>query len=354
LKNSKLLKPFSNYYQMKNIIYSSILFLFLISSCKNNSNKYEIDISDIKLEIKTKHFENDLFKFNADSSEYYINYYRQNYGEFFKLFNYQIVEMGSSEDTNYGKNLDLFVRYWKTEGMYDVLKNEFPNFDTQQLPEIKNAFKHYKYYFPENNIPEIYTFFASFGYSIVTLDSVMGIGLDKYLGKHNFHLYDKVGFSMYQKRRMTKEMIPIDIMDAIAKSDFPINNETSDKLLDNIIYEGKIQYYLNCMLPNTADTLKWKYTVKQLAWANKHEVKVWNYIAERKILFTTDKNEIRKLIGDGPYTSIFTDISAPRAGTFIGFKIVESFMDKNPKVTLEELMQENDARKILSGAKYNP
>lgn len=339
---------------MKKIIYIFIVLFFLISSCENKTTKYDVDISNINIEIKTKHFEKDLFKFNVDSSNFYINYYRQNYGEFFKLFNYQIVEMGSSEDDNYGKNLDLFVRYWKTEGMYDVLIKEFSDFDTQQLPNIKEAFKHYKYYFPKNHIPEIYTFFSSFGYSIVTLDSIMGVGLDKYMGKHNFNLYDKVGFSMYQKRRMTKEMIPVDLMDAIAKSDYPINNETSDNLLDNMIYEGKIQYYLNCMLPNTADTLKWRYTSKQLAWANKYEFKVWNYIAEKKILFSTDKNEIRKLTGDGPYTSIFTNVSAPRAGSFIGFKIVESFMDKNPKITLKDLMQENDARKILSGAKYNP
>jgi len=337
---------------MKNILYF-FLITFIISSCKETS-KFDADISNIDVNIKTKHFEKDLFKFNEDSVNYYLNYYKKNYGEFFKLYNYQILEMGSSEDKNYSKNLNLFVRYWKNEGMFDVLKKEFPDFDKEELPKIKKAFKHYKFYFPENYIPEIYTYYSAFGYSIVTLDSIMGIGLDKYLGWKNFNLYDKVGFSMYQKRRMTKEMISVDLMRSIAESDYSIDNMASDNLLDNIIYEGKMQYYLNCMLPNTADTLKWRYTTKQLAWAVKYESKVWNYIAEKKMLFSTDKNEIRKLVGDGPYTSTFADVSAPRAGAFIGYKIVENYMIKNPKISLKNLLEEKDARKILAGAKYNP
>jgi len=343
----------NNMLKMKKQVLIIIITLLILSSC-NDNNKYIVNVSDINVEIRTKHFEQDLFKFKLDSSEYYINNYRQEYGEFFKIYNYQIIDMGSSEDEHYGKNLDLFVRYWKTEGIFDILKKEFSEFDKKQVPKIENALKHYKYYFPENHIPKFYTFFSSFGYSIITLDSLIGIGLDKYLGKHNFHLYDKVGFSLYQKRRMTKEMIPVDIMESVAKSDYPINKETNNTLLDNMIYEGKIQYYLNCMLPKTHDTLKFRYTTKQLAWANKHEKKVWNYIAEKKMIYTTDQNDIRKFVGDGPYTSVFTDVSAPRAGSYIGYKIVNSYMNKNSEISLKELMENNDGRKILSASKYNP
>lgn len=330
-----------------------VIFIAFISSCKENS-KYDIDISNVELEVKTKHFEKDLSNFNVEKPNYYINNYRKEYGEFFKLFNFQIVEMGSSEDIHYPENLDLFVRYWKDKGVFDVIEKEFSNFDKEQLPEIEAALKHYRYYFPKNNIPDIYTYFSSFGYSVVTLDSVVGIGLDKYLGYKNFNLYDKVGFSMYQKRRMIKEMIPVDLMESIAKSDYPSNEDSLNTLLDNMIYEGKIQYYLNCMLPKTEDTLKWKYTDKQLNWANKFENKVWNYIAEKRILYSTDQNEIRKFIGEGPYTSIFTDSSAPRAGAYIGFKIVENYMNRNPKISLKDLMGTHNAREILTASKYNP
>ncbi len=339
--------------KMKTHIYLLIISIFLISSCKNN-NKHKIDVSDIVVEIKIKHFEKDLFKFNIDSSDYYLKLYRQKYGEFFKLYNNNIIEIGSSEDKFYPESLNEFIRYWKPKEIPKILDEEFPDFEKDQLPVVEEAFKHYKYYFPENYIPEIYTFFSSFGYSVVLLDSIVGIGLDKYLGQHNFHLYDKVGYSQYKKRRMIKEMMPVDIMRLMGETDYPYEADESDNLLDNMIYEGKIQYYLNCMLPETPDTLKWRYTEQQLTWANKHENKIWNYIAEQRLLFSTEKKDIRKFVGDGPYTSIFTDVSAPRAGAFIGFKIVDKYMSHNPETTLKKLLEEEDARKILAGAKYNP
>lgn len=330
-----------------------LITVLLFSACKNN-NKFDAAVSDIKVEIKIKHFEKDLFKFKLDSTDYYVNLYRQKYGEFFKLFNYQITEIGSSEDKTYPENLDMFVRYWKTEKIPEILDSVFSDFDRQQLPEIIEAFKHYKYYFTEDTVPEIYTFFSSFGYSVVTLDGVVGLALDKYIGKKYYYLYDKVGWSMYQKRRMIKEMIPVDIMRAVAVADYPYDEEDGNNMLKKMIYEGKIQYYLNCMLPDVADTLKWRYTDRQLAWAKKYENKIWSYIAEQKLLFSSDQNEIRKMTGDGPYTSVFTDVSAPRAGCFIGYKIVEKYMDNHKNMSLKDLMEEKDARKILEEAKYNP
>ncbi len=335
---------------MKNfILLIPILFLF---ACKSNS-KFDVDVSDIKVDIKTKHFEKDLFKFNIDSADYYVNLYRQKYGEFFKLFNYQITEIGSSEDKTYPENLDMFVRYWKTENIPDILDSAFTDFEKEQIPEIQKAFQYYKYYFPNDTVPEIYTFFSSFGYSVVTLKGTVGLGLDKYLGKKYYYLYDRVGWSMYQKRRMTKEMIPVDIIRAVAVADYPYQ-EDGDNMLKKMIYEGKMQYYLDCMLPQVADTLKWRYTGRQLVWAEKYENKIWSYIAEQKLLFSSDQTEIRKMTGDGPYTSAFTDVSAPRAGCYIGYKIVEKFMDNNNNLSLKDLMEETDARKILEGAKYNP
>jgi hypothetical protein len=262
--------------------------------------------------------------------------------------------MGSYEEDTYPENLYMFLKFWREEQMPEILAEEFAGFDEEQVPAIEKALKHYRYYFPDHYIPSIYTFFSSLGYSVVTMDSVVGIGLDKYLGKDYYDLYDKVGWSAYQKRRMHKEMIPVDLMRSMAESDFPYEMKDSDNLLDHMVYEGKVQFYLNCMLPAVADTLKWRYTGKQWSWANRHERRIWNYIAEKQLLFTTEKIEIRKFVGDGPYTTIFSDISAPRAGSFVGFKIIESFMENNDHYSLHDLMVETDARKILAGAKYNP
>lgn len=331
-----------------------LLFILIFFYSCNETGDYKVDVSDIEIEIKLQQFEKDLFQFSIDSSEYYINKLQDIYGEFFKLYCIQIVELGNPEDEYIDYNLNEFLRFWKPKEIDRVLEEEFPDFEKDQVPEIEKAFKYYKYYFPEKPIPNIITYFSSFGYSVVSLDSITGIGLDKYLGMHNEEIYDKVGYPQYQKRRMTKEMIPVDVMRSTAESEFPFPDNESENLLDHMIYFGKVQYFLNCMLPETADTLKWMYTESQFSWAQRHEKKIWDYIVDQKLLYSTDYNDIRKFTGDGPYTSVFTDISAPRAGVFVGFRITERFMKNNPDIHLKDLMEETDSRMILSGAKYNP
>jgi hypothetical protein len=338
---------------MKKAVFLIFVILIVFSSCKE-SNDYTVDISDIDIEIQVQHFEKDLFQYSIDSSDYFINKFKQNYGEFFRLYCLQIVELGDPDEEYISFSLNEFIRYWKPKEIDRILSEEFPDFENEQLPEIEKAFKYYKYYFEDKYIPDIISYFSSFGYSVVTLDSITGIGLDKYLGLHNEDIYDKVGYPYYQKRRMVKEMIPVDIMRSTAESEFPFVDTDTENLLDHMIYNGKVQYFLNCMLPETADTLKWMYTKKQLSWAFRHEKKIWDYIADQKLLYSTDNNDIRKMTGDGPYTSIFTDVSAPRAGVFIGFRIVEKYMQNNSDIHLKELMEETDSRKILSEAKYNP
>lgn len=328
-----------------------ILTLAFFFSC--NENKFKIDVSDVQIkELKIKRFDLDLFKFNTDSSNFYIDYYTKTYGEFYNLVNYKILQFGNPQGLQYSRELAMFVKYWKLQEIDKILKKEFPSLNETE-DELSQAFKHYKYYFPEKNIPEIYAFYSAFGLSVITSDSILAFATDKYLGEKYSQLYEKAAWSNYQQRRMTKEMIVVDAMAAQAVADFPYFQDKAT-LLENMIYEGKLQYYLNCMLPQKSDTLKWRYTETQYKWTLKNEKNIWNYMAENKLLFSTDKIEIKKFVGDAPFTNPFSNKSAPRAGTYIGYRIIESYMDNNPDISLSNLMKNNDSRLILSKSKYNP
>ncbi|MBP5473263.1 MAG: gliding motility lipoprotein GldB, partial [Bacteroidales bacterium] len=61
----------------------------------------------------------------------------------------------------------------------------------------------------------------------------------------------------------------------------------------------------------------------------------WTYLMEHNLLFNTDQFTIRKLVGEAPFTSFFTTESPGRAATWIGFRIIESFMRHNKNVSLE-------------------
>ena len=81
---------------------------------------------------------------------------------------------------------------------------------------------------------------------------------------------------------------------------------------------------------------------------------MWQYLIEKNLLFNTDMLTIRKLTGEAPFTSFFTNESPGGAAVWIGFRIVESYMMKNATTSLDDLMKSTDIQQILEKAKYNP
>ena len=74
----------------------------------------------------------------------------------------------------------------------------------------------------------------------------------------------------------------------------------------------------------------------------------------KQYLFSKDYHTYIKFLQHGPFVSSKERDSPGRAGIFIGYRIVKDFMDKNPEVTLEELMTNTDFTAIFKGSKYNP
>jgi uncharacterized protein YjaZ len=65
---------------------------------------------------------------------------------------------------------------------------------------------------------------------------------------------------------------------------------------------------------------------------------------------------LRDFTNDGPFTTAkdFGNGTAPRIGSYIGWRIVKQYMEKNPKITLAQLLKLVDADDILTKSKYKP
>lgn len=332
---------------MKGIFLPVILLLFLASAC--NSNKFDVDISNIKVDLNIKRLDLDLMHNYPDTPDVYKLI--KDYDSFLELYSYQVLQIGGVNEREFGKLLLDFNKYCQEFNIPTKIEQQFGNF-SETKNKLETALKYYKYYFPEKSIPQVFTYYSNFSQSIITDVGLIGIGLDKYLGA-DCELYSRLGFDNYKVRRMHKEMLPVDFMRALALSEFPYHDST-DNLLNQIVYEGKIQYFLDAMLPNIADSLKFAYTKDQMDWAMHNEGEMWAYLIDSQTLFTTDALIIRKMIGDGPFTSLFANNSAPRAGAFLGWKIVHNYMEYNSEVSLPRLMSDSDYQGILNKARYKP
>ncbi len=329
-------------------IFIIILIINLFYACTDT--KQDIDTSGIKLEINIKRLDTDLIKNYPDTPN--VSKLMLEYAKFFDLYSYKVLQIGDPKHKQAKKLLNDFNNYCFDYELPQKINKQFGDL-SELRQDLELAFKHYKYYFPNSHIPQIYTYISNFSQSVVVDDSILGIGLDKYLGAQ-CKLYSRLGFDNYKRRRMTPEMITVDCMRAMLISEFPYKDETNDNLLNRMVYEGKIQYCLDAMMPLTSDTLKFGYTEKQLNWAENNESNMWTYLIDHQHLFSTDALTIRGMIGEAPFTSMFSNNSAPRAGAFLGWKIVSKYMEEYPKTSILQLMQNSDYQLILNKAKYKP
>lgn len=323
-----------------------VLFLFGCSK-----NKFDVDVSGIEAPVSIKRFDKDLFAINPLLYKQDMLKLERKYASFYQLYIENIMRFGSVSDTAYLRfipelisNRDYLLLKSDCDSVYPDLKNIESDFS--------DAFKHYLYYFPGKPLPEVVSFISGFNVAIPTGDSVLGIGLDMFLGK-DYRFYPSIGLPQYLMNKLTKEHLLPTAMKGFAKSNF--EEGPDDKtLLAKMIYEGKILYFLDAMLPEIHDTLKIGYTGKQLTWCNEYEIPVWSNFIDKKLLYSSDELEYAKYLNEAPFTNGLDKDSAPMLGVWTGWQIVRKYMDKHPEISLAQLMAEHDAQKILKESKYKP
>ena len=333
------------------LIIATVVLLCVVFSCK--TNHYDVNISDIRVGVNIKRLEKDLFETNPEDVAAMIPSLKQNNAEFVQLFSY-VINAGSVDSSSFDYSLTLFCTDRLNNEVYDSVIKTFPNIISLE-EKLSKAFRYYKYYFPNKMIPDIYTYVSGFNASIIIGDSVLAIGLDRYLGA-NSSFYPRLGIYKYLSDRMTPQNIITDCIYAWGSSewDFADINYETDNVLAQIIHYGKLKYFEKCMLPEEEDELIFGFTTDQVKFCRNNENQMWTYLLEHDLIFSTDQFVIRKLVGESPFTSYFTNESPGQAAVWIGFRIIESYMMKNTEVKLADLMQETDIQKILSRAKYSP
>lgn len=333
------------------LLFIIILVSSALISCKRDH--YKVDVSSVDLVLKIERLEKDLFTMEPGEIESAINPLRDKYKGFLQLFSY-VINTGDIRDSSFGEFLTRFCTDKQNNDIYELTVKLYPDlFNIEN--ELQDAFRHYLYYFPQKNVPSVFTCITGFNSSIITGDSILGIGLDRYLGS-DCEYYPRLGVYKYISDRMTPENIVPDCMFAWASSewDFESIGYPADNVLASIIHNGKLKYFEKCMLPEETDEHIFGFTADQLKFCKNNEGQMWQYLIENDLLFVTDQFVIQKLTGEAPFTSYFTNESPGRAAVWLGFRIVESYILKNPEVKIVDLMADNDVQKILEKSKYSP
>lgn len=326
-----------------------LIALLLLIGC---SNKTKVDIGKDYPQINIERFEQDLFAVNPDSVWQNVPYLEQKYGSFFDLYNQQIIRIGGTNQFNYDKKLASFLTDPDIKGSLYEVNKIFGNNELLFQDEISQAWARLSILFPNIVQPRIYTHISGFNQSIVVDSALISVSLDKYLG-FNHKYYQMLRTPVYLQHNMHPKKIATDIVTALGLTEFAYA-PTTDNLISQMLYYGKIHAFVDALLPETPNTLKWGYTTEQLEWCNKNEKMMWVTMVDKKALFSTSLKEINRMVNPAPFTASFSQNSPGSVGQWIGYQIIKSYLKHNPKVTLQELMIDNDYQKILNASHYKP
>ena len=331
------------------LIFAVLLLLSLVS-CKRNPLK--VDISKIKTEIEVVRFDKELFAINNNDTISSLTTLSNKYPEFFDLFSYKVIQIGGIGDSLFLNGMELFITDSMILDVKNLVDSEFSDFDKTEKQLIK-AFKYFQYHFPNKELPTVYAYFSGFNQSVVTAENIIGISLDKYLGR-DCEYYRKLNSTpRYKVLNMHKDKITSDVAYAWGVTEFE-HTIKATTLLDNMIHQGKLMYFVDAMLPEMHDSLKIGYTKLQLDWCKKNEVQMWSQLIEYKMLYSNKRMDIIRYINASPTTSGFPLDSPGRTGVWIGWQIVRQYMKKFPEKSLADLMQNSNYQQILNDSKYFP
>ncbi|MEO7310917.1 MAG: hypothetical protein ABIX01_11005 [Chitinophagaceae bacterium] len=340
------------------IITALICCLLAFSSCKPGKNIP--DVSDIKVNVNLLRFEQDFFTMDTLNLNESLNQLSRKYPSFLGDFMGNILGLPQN-DSALGA-VKSFIRTYQP--VYKATQKLYADFIPYKK-EIEQGLRFTKYYFPNYKLPaNIFTFIgpmdalfngstASYG-DVMTVDGP-AIGLQLHLGKDNdaYQTGMENGITYaYQVRRFTPETIGVNVIKNVVDDLYPYTASTRP-LIEQMIEKGKRIYVLDLLMPYAGDTLKIGYSAAQLAICNEHEADIWNFFVKNSLVFSLEPEINKEYIDDGPKTQVLGEGVPGYLGLYVGWQIVKTWMVKNEKLSLDELMKK-DPKALFNEAGYKP
>jgi gliding motility-associated lipoprotein GldB len=318
---------------MKRYIYITLIGV-LFFSCDKKS-KVEKAVEEIPVEMKVVRFEQAFF----DAKPENLADVKAEYPDFFPEGTPDAVWIDKMQHPQ-----------WRE--LYQEVEKKYKNFGTQQS-EIEDLFKHIKYYFPTIKTPTIYTVISEMDNNskAIYANDKLVIALELYLGKdHKFY----GEFPAYLSQNFEQRQMLPDIVSSFAFGVLP--NPKDKDLLSMMISSGKELYLKDILLPEYSDAERIGYSEDQIKWSKDNESYIWEYFVNDKLLYSTDSKLANRFINVAPFSKFYLEIdneSPGRIGQWVGWQIVRSFMENNPKVTIQDLIKMNE-KDIFELSKYKP
>ncbi len=330
------------FFKGRNLFTSISLCLILLLSACNDDNKLSVELDGSEQNIEISYFDQDFWELDSLNFHQSLQKLKSVSPDFF--LNDQVSDK------------DWLLRY-QDERIHEFSDSLFHVFQDSSIymSEIQSGFKRFQYFFKDQHLPTLALWFSNFEMEspVVSSQRTIFIGQEHFLGpKHEFYK----GVPDYI--RFDKQLSFMGPKVFLEWSDRFNTTELIDQsFLSRIIFEGKQLYFAEQLLNLEEENRIIGYSKEDYTWSEKNEGSIWQFFINNDYLFSNDQKLLRRFVEPSPFSKFYTgndNITPGRIGTYIGWKIIKSYMHHNPKISLSDLMKEKNAKKILNKSKYKP
>ena len=234
--------------------------------------------------------------------------------------------------------------------MKDV-EQKFPSLATIEK-ELTTGFDRLRHEVPDIPVPFVYSQVSAFNESIVVMDTLLGISLDKYMGS-NYPLYKRFYYN-YQRCSMQPEQIVPDCFSYYLLSFYNLMYHEGTCLLDLMMHSGKINYVVQQLLGYDNAGRAIGYTAEEQKWCEKYEEELMEQLQDKGHLYARDPMIIRHYMKPSPETELNGEEAPALLGEWIGARIIASYMKRHKDVSLKELLEMTDYHQMFKESGYQP
>jgi len=316
----------------------------ILSSCGSDPcdqmNKYP----DVVIEIETERLEDQLVTF--DSLKDVLSFISRNR----ILADYFLDANQYPNDTILAMRMLRLFQQPSIDSLILESKNYFGDFD-KNIEELESAYRFIKYQYPEVKIPRMQTMVSGLYNDMYISDSLIVVGLDYFMGMNGRHHPNDIP-QYIVKRYMKESLAPIVL--SFVSNEFNQPDLKHNTLLSDMVNLGKSYYFVSTALPCIPDSLVIGYTADEMRLVNENQEVIWANLIQNELLYETNHFIRNKFVGESPNVVEISEKCPGRVGAWLGWQIVNAYMDKNPEVSFKDLMNESDAHKIFQLSGYKP
>ncbi len=260
-----------------------------------------------------------------------------------------VLSIGSVKDDSIAQRLQKFYSDTTLVRLIEDVDDKFPALDEVEK-QLSKGFKKLKKEVPNLKVPHIYAQISAFNESIVLVDSLLGISLDKYMGE-DYPLYKRFYYD-YQCRSMRPDRIVPDCFVFYLLGCYELEYHEGTCLIDLMMHYGKMNYIMQKLLGYGDIGEAMGYSKEEIAWCRKNEQVVWDYMCARGHQFARDPMVIRYYMKPAPAVEMLDGNAPTMIGTWVGARIVASYMKTHKHLKLKDLLELSDYHRMFEESGY--